>query len=273
MRVGQEPLGTLSVVLDQVDRRGDLQAGLLPRLPRLPLEQLRDALIVVEQPVTQAPEPVASAGRSERLPSRLVAPQSPDGGAHVLDAVIGQGGDHGAIRGRPHLEVRSTLRAAPRRPRSDLVRARGPHLGVARPHQCFMVSRHGRQCQSTRGRTIDMGADRSERASPLSWSREISPPTRSIITLAIALVRTSARDENEAPNRPPDGCCSCAISDIPPSPEWRELTAISGGRRTSPALSSSFSRAGGEVPDQFAAGAHVELAEYAVQVEVDRLRD
>ena len=41
MRVGQELLGALSVVLEQVDRDGNLQGGLLPRLSRLPLEQLR----------------------------------------------------------------------------------------------------------------------------------------------------------------------------------------------------------------------------------------
>ena len=103
MRVGQEPLGTLAVVLEQVDRAGDLQGGLLPRLSRLSLEQLSEALIVVEQPVTQAPEPLASAGRSERLPRRLVAPQPPDGDAHLLGALIGHAGDHGTIRGRPHL--------------------------------------------------------------------------------------------------------------------------------------------------------------------------
>jgi hypothetical protein len=86
MRVGEELLGALSVVLEQVDRDGNLQGGLLPRLSRFPLEQLRDALIVVEQPVTQAPEPAASAGRSERLLGRLVAPQSPDGGARTSSA-------------------------------------------------------------------------------------------------------------------------------------------------------------------------------------------
>jgi hypothetical protein len=71
MRVGQELLGALSVVLEQVDREGNLQGRLLPRLPRLSLEQLRDPLIVVEQPVTQAPGPLAPAGRSERLPGWL----------------------------------------------------------------------------------------------------------------------------------------------------------------------------------------------------------
>jgi hypothetical protein len=48
MQVGEEPLGARAVVLDQVDRRRDLERGLLPRLSRLPLQQLRQALIVVE---------------------------------------------------------------------------------------------------------------------------------------------------------------------------------------------------------------------------------
>ena len=90
MRVGQEPLSPPSVVLEQVDREGTLQGGLPPRLSRLPLEQLGDPLIVVEQPVTQAPSPFAPAGRSEGFPSRLVAPQSGDGGAHLRGALVGQ---------------------------------------------------------------------------------------------------------------------------------------------------------------------------------------
>ena len=152
MRVGQELLGTLSVVLEQVDRAGNLQDGLLPRLSRLPLEQLRDALIVVQQPVTQAPDPFAPAGRSERIPRRLVAPQPPDGGAHLLGAPIGQESDHGAIRGRPHLEARTRLRAVPRRPRSDRVRTHGHHLGVARPHQSFddLTAPHDRHANRQR---------------------------------------------------------------------------------------------------------------------------
>ena len=77
MRVGQELLRALSVVLEQVDRDRNLQGGLLPRLSRLALEQLCEALIVVEQPVTKPPDPFASAGRSQRLPCRLVARSRP----------------------------------------------------------------------------------------------------------------------------------------------------------------------------------------------------
>ena len=139
MRVGQELLGTLSVVLDQVDRRGDLEGGLLPRLPRLPLEQLRDALIVVEQPVTQAPEPVASAGS-------VRAPPKPAGCPAVARRRRARPRRPDRARTRPRSHPRATSRRSPslaaiRSPaqRARLrARARG-RLGVARAHQCSQV--------------------------------------------------------------------------------------------------------------------------------------
>ena len=187
MRVGQELLGALSVVLDQVDRKRNLQGGLLPRLSRLALEQLRDALIVVEQPVTQAPDPFAPAARSQRLPRRLVLPQPPDGGAHLLSTLIGQGPDHGAVRGRPHLEARTRLRAVPRPARSDRVRARRHHLGLARSIRRSMISRHDRQYQSPPGRERSTRGTDSIKAGVRTTGRAgtCSPPTRSTLTLAI----------------------------------------------------------------------------------------
>ena len=151
MRVGQEPLGAPSVVLEQVDREGNLQGRLLPRLSRLALEQRGDPFIVVEQPVTQAPDPLTPAARSERLPGRLVAPQPRDGGAYLLGALIRQRRHHRPIHGRPHLEARARWRAVSRPARSDRRRARSRHLGVARAHQLPIVPPRARLCESTSG--------------------------------------------------------------------------------------------------------------------------
>jgi hypothetical protein len=73
-----------------VDRGGGLEGGLLPGLSGLPLQQLGDPLVVVEQPVAEAPEPFAAPAGSEGFPSRLVAPYPSDGGSHLLGPLLGQ---------------------------------------------------------------------------------------------------------------------------------------------------------------------------------------
>jgi hypothetical protein len=78
------------------------------------------------------PRPIRPGRSARALPGRLVAPQSPDCGAHVLGALMGQAGDHGAIRGRPHPEARTGLRAVPQRLRSDLVRPPSCASGAGR---------------------------------------------------------------------------------------------------------------------------------------------
>ena len=109
--------------------------------------------------------------RSERLPRRLVLPQPPDGGAHLLGAQIGQRGDHGTVRRRPHLEARSRLRAIPRPARSDRVGARRQPLGVAGPISAFddLTARSAIPI-ATMPRTIDAGTDSIRAGVPHNWS-------------------------------------------------------------------------------------------------------
>ena len=165
-----------SVVLEQVDREGNLKGRLLPRLSRLSLEQLGEVLIVVEQPVTQTPYPFAPADRSERLPSRLVAPQLRDVSGHLPGAQIGQRGHHRSIRRRG--SPRSPGAAASRSPTEawkSPSRLQPPSSrDRSRPSVANGLTARSAMRVDTMSRRIDIGADSIKPGHhDIAWQSEI----------------------------------------------------------------------------------------------------
>ena len=241
-----------SVVLEQVDREGNLKGRLLPRLSRLSLEQLGEVLIVVEQPVTQAPDPFAPAGRSERLPRRLVAPQPRDGSAHLPGAQIGQRGHHRSIRRRGHLEVRAPLRAVPRPTRTDRRRAHSRHLGVACAHQSPIVPPRARECESAPCPTDRRARTRSGPSPHTSLAGGDARPNPNdhdardhvIAVVSTAPLRTPASDEEQASRVTPPSLLYFAHSSSPTPP-------VAGGRHSDESNAASARAAGVDAEGRF----------------------
>ncbi len=74
LAVGEEFLGVLAVVVDEVHRHGDLEARVTPGLASLLLHEADEVLLVVKDPVEEAKHVLGATIRTQVLPCRLRLP-------------------------------------------------------------------------------------------------------------------------------------------------------------------------------------------------------